>query len=531
MRQRISRRRFLETMGLAAAAAVVAPRARAQGSGPFSSEPVDVMIIGSGFGGAVAARRLTAAGIPTVLLERGRRWPITPTQDTFSPLKQPDGRSAWLSDFALLGPPDPIDRHLGVMELVLGDGIAALAGAGFGGGSLVYAGALYQPPESLFNLSLGGVVSYQEMHETYYPRVRTEIAPAPITWRMLRRREYAGAQSWQQMGQRAGLATRLLDLGVDWQRVQGELDGSNVPSVIAGEFWYGNNSGAKRSLDQNYLQRAEQSGLLTVVTQANVSAIMEGPDGRYRVLVDDLNTDGTAVSTREFVVTRLFLAAGSLGTSRLLVRARGRGWLPALNAAVGQSWGNNGDFFSTISPFSGRVSSNLGGTVPVAIEDFDNPIMPTTVECYADWSLEGTTGAVASVGMAPVPAKGRFTYHAGRDDALLSWPATDPEITAVTRAGELTYRRLGLAWRGDLRVSPGVVSANAPVTAAVTAHPLGGVTLGAATDEIGTVHNYPGLYVIDGALIPGHTGCANPALTIAALAERNIERIVLRDFT
>jgi cholesterol oxidase len=61
------------------------------------------------------------------------------------------------------------------------------------------------------------------------------------------------------------------------------------------------------------------------------------------------------------------------------------------------------------------------------------------------------------------------------------------------------------------------------------AHPTGGVPLDAATDNIGTVRGYPRLYVMDGALIPGHAGCSNPALTIAALAERNIERILERD--
>jgi len=70
-----------------------------------------------------------------------------------------------------------------------------------------------------------------------------------------------------------------------------------------------------------------------------------------------------------------------------------------------------------------------------------------------------------------------------------------------------------------------------PVSASITAHPLGGIVLNRATDNIGMLKNYNGLYAIDGTLVPGHTGCTNPALTIAALAERNIERIIKRDFS
>jgi len=119
---------------------------------------------------------------------------------------------------------------------------------------------------------------------------------------------------------------------------------------------------------------------------------------------------------------------------------------------------------------------------------------------------------------------------------MLTWPGADPDIAKITEAGADTYVRIAEAWGLDHRSIRPVkaghcpVPTPAPVTAAVTAHPLGGVVLDRATDNIGMVKNYNGLYVIDGALVPGHTGCTNPALTIAALAERNIEQILNRDF-
>jgi cholesterol oxidase len=501
------------------------------------------MIIGSGFGGAVTALRLAQQGIKAVMLERGQRWPLTPQQNTFSSLQSPDGRSAWLSDVAILGDPKPIDRFIGVLQLVLGQGIAAFAGAGVGGGSLVYAGVLLQPPKVLFERIFGSSVEYDEMEDLYFKRVRSVIEPSPVPHRVLHHPEYAAARTWQELGDRAGLPTQLLDLGVDWRIVEKELTGQRVRSVIAGDFWYGNNSGAKLSLDRNYLRLAEESGLLDIVTKHNVSSVRTGPGGRFVVTADEIEDDGSVIAQRQYVVGKLFLAAGSIGTSKLLVRARACGWLPDLNPMVGTHWGNNGDFFSALDGLPPNVRPNLGGTAPVLIQDLDNPVLPTAVECFADWTREGHRGVVPSIGMSPIPAKGSFAYDAATDDVVLTWPSNDPDILRAKQAGEATYERLAEAGGPDcLRREPVRSLAygmhahhpldpeTTPIDASATAHPLGGVPLDAATDNIGTVRNHPGLYVVDGALVPGNTGCANPALTIAGLAERNIERIIERDF-
>lgn len=556
MTKNISRRSFIKAMGLGAGGVALGRSPAVMSALALASEPVEVMVIGSGFGGAVAAMRLAEQGITTVLLERGRRWPVTAQQNTFSSLQEPDGRSAWLSDMAVLGEPKPIDRYIGVLDLTVGNGIASLSGAGVGGGSLVYAGALYQPTREMFTRSFGDSLEYGAMDEIFYPRVRSVIRPRPIPWSILAHPDYAAARTWWRLGHKAGLTTRLLDLGLSWDLVRKELQGKRVPSVIAGEFWYGNNSGAKRSLDTNYLQYAERTGHLDLQTQQNVKGIAQGPDGRYLVTVDEIDDNGNVLRERVYVVRRLFLAAGSVATSRLLVRARGRGDLPALNDQVGLNWGNNGDFFSQIGGLRRRIEPNRGGPVTVAIEDHYNPLAPTTVECYADWSLEGQNGMAASIGMSTPPPLGSFVYDPVIDDAVLNWPGTAPEIDNVAAAGMDTYERLALAWgmrRKDVRAvrhghfalrheharrrhpgrqapQRGPADTN-PVASGVTAHPLGGVVLDRATDNIGTVQNHPGLYVIDGALVPGHTGCTNPALTIAALAERNIERIIARDFS
>lgn len=532
----VNRRDFLKATGIAGLSTFTPPTilsALAQ-----SSQAVDALVIGSGFGGAVAARRLTQQGYHVTMLERGQRWPKTP--NAFSSLTNPDGRSTWIRDSTVIGQPQTIDRHLGVLDIEIGNGMAALAGAGYGGGSLVYAGALYEPSEALFNQVLGSSVDYWEMASIFYPKVRNELSPSPIPQEILAYPEYKAAKRWLQLGRQAGLNTLRVDMGLNWNKVLKELKGKLPASVTAGEFWYGNNSGAKKTLDKNYLRRAENTGRLSVETQQDVISIEEGPEGRYIVTTNELNLDGSVIGQKVYVAEKVFLCAGSLGTSKLLVKSREKGHLPALNDQVGLHWGNNGDMFTAITGFGNRVLPNTPGTASVAIEDHDNPLAPTAVEAFADWETEGQSGLIRSLGMTTPPAKGYFSYDASTDGVTLNWPSTDPDILRTIEAGEATYQKLidrmgGTGGRHKVEAGMRKIRMRRelgqdPLFAGATAHPLGGAVLGKATDNVGRLQNYSGLYVMDSALIEGHTGCTNPALTVAALAERNIERILYEDF-
>src|SRR5262245_3393511 len=267
----LSRRQFLRGGILAAAGAGVL------GSGPlvwaYHSDFVPAVIIGSGFGGAVAALRLGQAGIETVVLERGRRWPIRADGDTFATFEQPDGRAYWLRDRtgeAILGLPQlekRIDRYVGVLEVVDGAGgnIFVGAGAGVGGGSLVFNAIIVQPRRELFERVLPRQLDFDEFDDIYYPRVTRILASAPIPDDVLATEYYRSSRVSFDQARTAGFPTREVDLAVDWDIVRDEIAGRLVPSAIAGQSFYGLNSGAKRSLDRSYLALAEATGRVEIL--------------------------------------------------------------------------------------------------------------------------------------------------------------------------------------------------------------------------------------------------------------------------
>ena len=527
----LSRRQLLRRgmLGLAGAGVLGARRASAQ-----RDDFVPAVVIGSGFGGAVAALRLGEAGIDTVVLERGRRWPIRPDGDTFATFEQPDGRAYWLRDRtgeAILGLPQlekPIDRYVGVLEVVEGNGIYIGAGAGVGGGSLVFNAIIVAPRRELFERIFPPEIDFDQMEDVYYPRVRRMIHSAPIPADILSTEYYRSSRVSLEQAKTAGFPTRDVDLAIDWDIVRDEIAGLRVPSAIAGQSFYGLNSGAKTSLDHNYLPRAEATGHVEILPQHAVLAIEHGHGGRYAVTVAGLSDDGEIVAPpRRLTCKYLFLAAGSIGTTSLLVRARDTGALPALNDHVGRHWGANGD----IPVIRGALPLTNAGTGGPAghfiLEDLDNPLGPTSlVELVLPPHINAALYAVgapphfanyASLGIPP--AIGSFSYDAASDAVGLTWPGNDPRLANFLGAAQGTLAVL------DQRNASATLSFNP----AVSAHPLGGAVLGKACDLAGRVKRCPGLYVVDGSLIEGSTGLANPSLTIAALAERCMEDILRRD--
>lgn len=500
-------------------------------------EPIDAIVIGSGFGGAVAALRLGQAGIKTLIIERGRHWKITPAQNTFATFRQPDGRSAWLSPYTFEGIPIG-DPYTGVLELKQQGGVGVLCGAGVGGGSLVYNAVMYQPNRTLFERVFSSAIDYNEMDSIYYPRVRSIIKPKPIPQDILSTDYYLAFRAFLKEATNAGLNTRLIDAAVDWNIVRQEINGQKNPAAIIGEHWFGINSGAKRSLDRNYLPLAQKTGNVEILPLHIVTNVWELPGYGYRIACSEIDESGTVIRTKNFTCKYLFLAAGSMGTSELLVKAKATGTLPRLNNYVGLNWGTNGDCsairFGIPQTTVNAAGFGQGGPSGPLIEYLDNPFTPITVQPFSRWNAP--QGALVSLGIGLPSIKRKFVYDSATDSVKLT---DQPEDKPLLDALKFTYRVIdrknattGIQPTTDVKSGvypPAKNQVIKQISGFLTAHPLGGAEIGKACDYYGRVRGYKGLYVLDGALIPGSTGCTNPSLTIAALAERCMDKILAED--
>jgi cholesterol oxidase len=514
----LNRRRFLQASA-AAAASIGVSTIRTSAGGV--DEYVEAIVIGSGFGGAVASLRLGQAGIETIVLERGRRWQITDAGDTFSTRDNPDGRSTWLSPTTVFPPPPipetPIDVFTGVLDVKRGNDINAFRGAGVGGGSLVYTAVTYQPTEELFYRVFPRTIKYSELDRVYYPRVRSILKASPIPDDILQTEYYLASRILQEQAAKAGLNARKIDIAFDWDIVRQEIAGQKVASVIAGQVYYGTNSGAKNSLDRNYLSMAEATGNVEIRPLHVVTMIGESDRGRYRVVCNQINEQGVVVVQKSFVCRYLFLAAGSIGTTELLLRAKTNGTLRRLNNQVGKFWGTNSDS-SALMINASETNPTLGTPGVISIEHLDNPIAPVILEPFQAIPFV-PQGILPVLGQGISKPEGYLTYNRATQSADLFWPINSADSQRNAQALLYTYQRLNQANGTSLAAPPDYSN---------TAHPLGGATIGQVCNTHGQVFGYPNLFVVDGALIPGSTACSNPSLTIAALAERSMDHFINR---
>jgi cholesterol oxidase len=477
----------------------------------------DALVVGTGYAGAIAALRLAEAGVRTLVLERGRRWPVTAQGDTFATQRNLDGRAAWLSERSPLTD-KTLDVYAGVLESLDGEGLTMIAAAGVGGASLLSNATMVEPSPELFRQAFGDVLDHTEMTTRWYREARDLIGCSPIPQDVYASEFYRSSRSFAEQLNRAGIPYSFVDLAVDWDVVREEMAGRRVAAEVAGLNLFGVNSGAQRSVDVTVLARAEATGRVEVRPLSVVTSIRPNGGG-YAVAYERIDERGTVLERHEVLTRTLVLAAGTLGTTRLLMRARAAGALPGLDGALGTRVGNS----EVITARTGMPENNpaQGGPCAILVRDWQvNPHAPVSLLNFPWVDAPAGEGWITTIGACPSPALGSFRFDGKKDDVVLSWPVDDPRVTVMAKAVQDTLDRLDAA-------NPGSSTAFARV-GTTGGNVVGGVPLGLVTGHDGQVHGYPGLYVVDSSLLHGSSGGVPPALTVAAVAARTVSRMVPR---
>ncbi len=517
----------------------------------------DVVVVGSGFGGAVMAHRLAERGYSVVILERGRQW----TAEKFPR----DLNDDWIFDADA-----PARRH-GWLDLRVFEDMAVAQGAGLGGGSLIYANVLVDAPPAIFRRGWPDGLDYRAL-QPYYRKVEAILEPATIPDNQLTERFRLMREGAEQLGhgdrfEKLPLAVRFDNdwhYGLDdpfnpkWSRSRPNAFGKTQGTCIhLGNCDIGCDVQAKNTLDLNYLAGAQKHGADIKVLHL-VRSLVPVEDG-YQVKFERIDEERKKLFPGSLHARHVVLSAGSIGSTELLLKCRDHyKTLPALSPALGNGWSSNGDFVTPAFYDDRKVNPTQGPTISSAIDFLDG------VEEGQSFFIED--GGFPDVVNNYLRAKSRRFVRLRRSrkaqrelrrlrknlpllDNLMPWFAQG--IDAAD--GRLYLGRKWYApWRKTLKMdwdisrsapvieaiihmhkrlaaATGAESVQVPLTWTlfknlITPHPLGGCNMGVnrdhgVVDQYGRVFGYPNLYVVDGAIVPEAIG-KNPSKTIAALAER-----------
>jgi cholesterol oxidase len=508
----------------------------------------DVVIIGSGFGGSVSALRLREKGYSVAVLEAGRRF----NESNYA-------KNSWdLKNFLWA----PQLGFFGIQRFHVLKDVAILAGAGVGGGSLVYANTLYVPGDRFFNdPQWSAITDWKKELAPYYDQASRMLG-------VTQNPTFTPSDKVMQevatsMG--VGETFTLTPVGVFFGEGRGKdspdpffggVGPTRTGCIECGECMTGCRYNAKNTLPKNYLGLAEAAGA-DVFPMTTVTAIEPREAGGYRVLARKTGTR-TIV---EFTADQVILAAGAYNTQKLLHKMKDEKVLPNLSPSLGRlSRTNSESILGAVAKTSGTDF-----TEGVAITSSFFPDADTHVEPVRYGKGSNSMGLLQSLITRPVPGKKRWQVWArelithpmdviamlnvrnwsersvislvmqtvdnsltlsGKRGLFGRWVlATDtsqsnPAPTYIPVAADVVEQVAGLI---DGRAGSSVFE---NIDAALTAHFVGGCVIGADSehgviDPYHRVFNYPDLHVVDGSAITANLG-VNPSLTITAQAERAI---------
>ena len=513
----------------------------------MKSADFDVVIIGSGFGGSVAALRLTEKGYKVAVLEAGRR---------FSDKDFP--KTSWrLNRFLYL----PRLGLRGIQRIHVLPNVLVLAGAGVGGGSLVYANTLYKPPASYFDdKQWKHITDWDSELTPWYDQASRMLGVAQNPY--FSPSDKAMKEVADQMG--VGHTFKLAPLGVYFG------DGNGVKSkdpffggvgpdrdgcLQCGACMTGCRHNAKNTLPKNYLGLAEKAGA-KVFPEHTAVKTEQLSDGSWKITAR--KSSAWFGGKRSFTASHVVVAAGTYNTQKLLHKMKLDGTLPKISDQLGKLSRTNSEaltgsimpkggtdfskgsaitssFFpddhTHVEPVRYGKGSNFMGMLQTVMTDGVNikdrrrqwlrqvitkPSLVLKIMDVRQWSERTVVALIMQNVDSAISVNGKrsiFGYRlTSKNDSLI------PNATYIPAANEVARRIAenngGIAGGhiGDL------------VNAPFTAHFVGGCVIGdsitnGVIDPYHRVYNYPTMHIVDGASVTANLG-VNPSLTITAQAER-----------
>jgi cholesterol oxidase len=527
----------------------------------------DFVVIGSGFGGSVSAMRLVEKGYRVLLLERGKRY----RAEDFPRINWNIFKYLWL----------PSLRCFGIMGINLFKDMLILNGSGVGGGSLVYAATLIRPGKDFFEAAeWQGLADWEAELAPHYDMAERMLGVTtnPRLWpadHLLY--EIATELGREQTFRPTPVAIYFGEAG---QAVPDPFFNGEGPvrsgCVHCGGCMVGCRHNAKNTLDKNYLYFAEKYGA-EIRPEANVVDIRplygsQLGDARYEV-VYERTTDWFVKRRQSIRAHNVVVAAGVLGTNDLLLRCRDETKsLPRLSCRLGSMVRSNSEALMGVTARrGGRVDYSQG--IAITSHFWVDDVTSVEPVRYSRGSslMRNLAVPLVSLGGGVLSRLGRFIayglrhpYDLLKSRVLPDW-ARDSTILLVMQTLEnrmhlrrgrslwTLFRRGLVSERDDSLPIPAVIEAGRQVVERFaekangvpqstfnevllntpsTAHILGGCAIG--RDETSgvvnanhQVFNYPGLYVVDGSVVPANLG-VNPSLTITAMAERAMSQIPVK---
>ncbi|WP_084961734.1 FAD-dependent oxidoreductase [Thermoactinospora rubra] len=502
----------------------------------------DVVVIGSGFGGSVSALRLAEKGYRVAVLEAGRRFDESTLPATSWDVKN----FLWAPWLGLKG-----IQRIHVLRGATGGKVMVLAGAGVGGGSLVYANTLYEPLEPFFrDPQWASITDWKAELAPYYDQARRmlgvvvnpTLTPADEIMRRV-----AAKMGCEDTFHLAPVGVYFGDDGVD--PYFGGAGPRRRGCVECGECMTGCRHGAKNMLTKNYLHLAEKAGV-RVYAEATVTSVRPRPGGGYVVTA---RRTGSPLLRRTFATRQVVFAAGTYGTQRLLHRLKADGSLPRISDRLGRLTRTNSEALLGFERLtSGGPRLNEG----VAITSSIHPSPDTHIEPVRYGTGSNAMGLLRTLLIDGGQVRWRaFLREAARRPLtalrllnLRNWSErTVIALVMQAKDNSITVR----ATRFGLRAEPGHGEPNPTWIPAgheavrhaaeeigglpggtwldlfdipATAHFLGGCAIGdspdtGVIDPYHRLYGHEGLHVVDGSAISANLG-VNPSLTITAQAER-----------